>query len=123
LLPVIPGRSCPAAGSEADETPIGEAPNQDEQGDFVAMEKSIDPRLELSLPMLRDLVNKLAVISGHCDLLGDRLRTGSQSARRVGAIQELAREMAKELNEYQCRLLAGRGVSPVAISPLARKAG
>ena len=88
-----------------------------------AMEKSIDHDWRPSLPMLRDLANKLAVISGHCDLLGDRLRVGSQSAKRVGAIQELAREMAKELNEYQCRLLAGRGVSSVAIPPLARKAG
>ena len=88
-----------------------------------SMEKSIDPRPELTLPMLRDLVNKLAVISGHCDLLGDCLRAGSQSAGRVGTIQEIAREMAKELNEYQCRLLAGWGVSSGAIPPIARKAG
>ena len=123
MLPIIPGRSCPAAGREADETTVVEHPNRHEEGDAAAMEKSIDPRLELSLPMLRDLVNKLAVISGHCDLLGDRLRAGSQSAKRVGAIQELAREIAKELNEYQCRLLVGYGVSSVAIPSLARKAG
>jgi hypothetical protein len=68
------------------------------------MEKSVDGRLELTLPMLRDLVNKLAVISGHCDLLGDDLKEGSQCAKRVGAIQEIARGMAKGLNEYQCQL-------------------
>jgi hypothetical protein len=87
------------------------------------MEKSVDGRLELTLPMLRDLVNKLAVISGYCDLLGDDLKEGSQCAKRVGAIQEITREMAKELNEYQCRLLAARGVSSVVIPPLERKAG
>jgi hypothetical protein len=42
-----------------------------EKNVILQMEKSIDPRLELSLPMLRDLVNTLAVISGHCDLFGD----------------------------------------------------
>jgi len=54
--------------------------------------------------MLRDLVNKLSVISGHCDLLNDDLKAGSQCAKRVGAIQGI-REIAEELNEYQCRLL------------------
>ncbi len=87
------------------------------------MEKSIGLRLELTLPMLRDLVNKLAVINGHCDLLGDDLKEGSPCAKRVVAIQEITREMAKELNEYQCRLSAASGVSPVVIPPLTCKAG
>jgi hypothetical protein len=87
------------------------------------MEKFTDLGLGFTLPMLRDLVNKLAVISGHCDLLGDDLKEGSRSAKRVGAIQEITREMAKELNEYQCRLLAARGVSSVVAPPLALRAG
>jgi hypothetical protein len=53
--------------------------------------------------MVRDLVNHLAVIVGHCDLLSDQLKAESQCARRVSAIQEIAQAMAKELNEYQCR--------------------
>jgi hypothetical protein len=68
------------------------------------MEKSADLGQELTLPMLRDLVNKLAVIVGHCDLLSDGLKKGSQCAKRVNAIQETAQGMAKELNEYQRRL-------------------
>ena len=68
------------------------------------MENSIDVPRDLDLPMVRDLVNKLAVISGHCDLLRDRLKAGSQCAKRVGAIQEIARGMAKGLNEYQGQL-------------------
>ena len=90
---------------------------------IASTEKSIDVRQELTLPMLRDLVNKLAVIVGHCDLLSEDLKKGSQCAKRVGAIQEISRGMAKELNEYQCRLLAGCGVSSVVIPPLALKAG
>jgi hypothetical protein len=68
------------------------------------MENSIDVPRDLELPMVRDLVNKLAVISGHCDLLRDRLKAGSQCAERVGAIQEIAQGMAQGLNEYQCQL-------------------
>jgi hypothetical protein len=55
--------------------------------------------------MVRDLLNKLAVISGHCDLLRDHLKEGSLCAKRVSALQEIAREMAKELNEYDYQLL------------------
>jgi hypothetical protein len=68
------------------------------------MENSIEVPHDLALTTVRDLVNKLAVISGHCDLISDRLNAGSQCAKRVGAIQEIARGMAKELNEYQCQL-------------------
>jgi hypothetical protein len=68
------------------------------------MENSIEVPHDLALSKARDLVNKLAVISGHCDLISDRLKAGSQCAKRVGAIQEIVRGMAKELNEYQCHL-------------------
>ena len=52
------------------------------------MARSIDPRLKLTLSMLRDLVNKLAVISGQCDLLSDHLKEGSQCAKRVMRFEE-----------------------------------
>jgi hypothetical protein len=57
--------------------------------------------IELTRSFVHDLVNKLAVIVGHCDLLSDYLKQGSQSAKRVIAIQEIGRGMAKELSEYQ----------------------
>jgi hypothetical protein len=34
-------------------------------------------------------------------------REGSQIARRVGLIKKAAKEMAKELNEHQCKLADG----------------
>lgn len=58
----------------------------------------------LTAPFVHDLVNKVAVIVGHCDLLSDSLKADSPCAKRVSAIQEIAREMGKELNEYQCLL-------------------
>jgi hypothetical protein len=68
------------------------------------MEKSFEVGYELVQPLTDDLVNKLAVIVGHCDLLREHLKAGSASAKRVGSIQEIARGMAEELNEYHCRL-------------------
>jgi hypothetical protein len=72
------------------------------------MARSIDPRLKLTLSMLRDLVNKLAVISGQCDLLSDHLKEGSQCAKRVIAIRGIARQMAKDLDEYHHKMLESR---------------
>ena len=60
--------------------------------------------IELTRSFVHDLVNQLAVIVGHCDLVSDDLRQGSQSAKRVVAIQEIVRGMSQELNEYQYRL-------------------
>jgi hypothetical protein len=65
------------------------------------MEKSFEKHT-VRLSMVRDLINQLAVIGGHCDLLSEHLKEGSQSAQRVCAIQEIAREMVRELNEDQC---------------------
>jgi hypothetical protein len=50
--------------------------------------------IELTRSFVHDLVNQPAVIVGHCDLLSDCLKQGSQSARRVVAIQEIGRGMA-----------------------------
>jgi len=67
------------------------------------MKKSIQARVPALF--VHDLVNKLAVILGHCDLVSDHLKEGSQCAKRVSAVQEIAREMAKELNEYHEQVL------------------
>jgi len=69
-----------------------------------SMKKLSEERQSITDPFIHDLVNKLAVIVGHCDLLSEHLKEGSQCAKRVGTIQEIAREMGKELKEYQCLL-------------------
>jgi hypothetical protein len=48
------------------------------------MEKSFEVSYELVQPLTHDLVNKLAVVVGHCNLLSDHLKAGSPSAKRVG---------------------------------------
>lgn len=71
------------------------------------MEGTMNKTIQAGIPalFLHDLVNKLAVIVGHCDLVSDHLKEGSQCAKRVSAVQDIAREMAKELNEYHGQLL------------------
>jgi hypothetical protein len=67
------------------------------------MKKSIQARVPALF--VHDLVNKLAVIVGHCDLVSDHLKEGSQCAKRVNEVQDIAREIAKELNEYHGQVL------------------
>jgi len=66
------------------------------------MKKSI--QVCLTAPFVHDLVNRLAVIVGHCGLLSDHRKGRLQCAKHVSAIQEIAREIAKKVNEYQCLL-------------------
>jgi hypothetical protein len=70
----------------------------------LGMDERKSPASDLTRSFVHDLVNKLAVIVGHCDRLSDNLKQGSKSAKRVIAIQEIGRGMAKEPNEYQYRL-------------------
>jgi hypothetical protein len=66
------------------------------------MESPIDA-IRYPAVSLHDLANKLAVIIGHCDLLGDHLKVGSPSTTHVNAIKEIAQGMATELAGYQRR--------------------
>jgi hypothetical protein len=79
--------------------------NRESRPDNIVRSDEVQRRtIELTRSFVHDLVNQLTVIVGHCDLLSDDLKQGSQSATRVVAIQEIGRGMAKELNEYQYRL-------------------
>ncbi|MFZ0954583.1 MAG: hypothetical protein WAN17_20105 [Candidatus Sulfotelmatobacter sp.] len=54
--------------------------------------------------LAHDLVNKLSVIIGNCDLLVKHVESGSECANRLDLIRNVARGMAKELNQHQCEL-------------------
>jgi len=64
---------------------IGEANVKAEgESDVSVWEKSIEISHERELLSVHDLVNKLAVIVGHCDLLNDHLKAGSQMCKACG---------------------------------------
>ena len=48
-----------------------------------------------------DLVNKLSDIVGHCDLLNEMTEQGTEYARRLAIIRDIAESAAKELTEHQ----------------------
>lgn len=51
-----------------------------------------------------DLIDKLAVIVGNCDLLGVEMKAGSACAKRLDSIRNVAKGMAKEISKPQCPL-------------------
>jgi hypothetical protein len=61
---------------------------------------SFQPLCQLS----HDLINQLSVIVGNCDLLSKEALEGSEYARRLFLIREVAKEMAKQLNQHECNV-------------------
>jgi hypothetical protein len=53
-----------------------------------------------------ELIDKLTVIVGNCDLLREEMEAGSADGRRLDLIRSMAKEIAQELGGCQCRLLA-----------------
>jgi hypothetical protein len=58
-----------------------------------------------------NLVNKLSVIIGHCDLLAEMTKSDSEKARRVALIRSVAVECVKELEEHQRKAESERPAS------------
>jgi hypothetical protein len=52
-----------------------------------------------------ELIDKLTVIVGNCDLLREGMGAGSAEAKRLDLIRGMAKEIANELSGCQCRLL------------------
>ena len=71
---------------------------------FLRMDEVQRRAISLTRSFVHDLIDQLAVIVGHCDLVSDDLRQGSQAANQVLAIREIGQGMVQELNEYQHRL-------------------
>lgn len=58
-----------------------------------------------------DLVNKLSVIVGHCDLLREA-RSEDERARHLAQIRNIAKSECEKLHDHQCQLaLMTRSVS------------
>ena len=47
------------------------------------------------------MVNKFSAIIGNCDLLIEKTEQGTEYARRLAVIREIAESAVKELNEHQ----------------------
>lgn len=56
--------------------------------------------------LAHELVNNLAVIVGHCELLGDPDRPDAERTKHLKAIRDTSKGMAEKLHQHQCHLAA-----------------
>ncbi len=54
--------------------------------------------------LAHDLVNKLSVIVGYCDLMKETAATDPDCAKRLLIVSDLAKRMARELQDHQCQV-------------------
>ena len=57
-----------------------------------------------SCMLAHELINKMAVIIGYCDLMDDQAPTDSNYRKRLGIIRGLANNMVVELRRHQCNI-------------------
>ncbi len=75
------------------------------------MEKSTRERYEPAYLLAHKLIDKLAIIVGNCDLLSAQAQASSECAKRLDLIRDVAKEIAKELQQDEYQLLeAARSV-------------
>jgi hypothetical protein len=67
---------------------------------------STGKRHEPACMVAHNMVNVLSAIIGHCDLLSEKIEQGTEAARRLGTIRELADSAANELTEHQKKVAA-----------------
>jgi hypothetical protein len=54
--------------------------------------------------LAHELVNRLSVIVGYCDLLADEAPEDTKCLKRLNAIRCIAKTMADDLTKHQCQL-------------------
>jgi len=69
------------------------------------MEESSTGKYELDCPFAHNLINKLSVIVGACDLLLEKAPEDSPALPQMLQIKNVARSMAADLGEFQCELV------------------
>jgi hypothetical protein len=57
-----------------------------------------------SCALAHDLINRLSVIVGYCDLLAEATAEDCERQKRVLLIGEIARSAAKQLGGHKCKL-------------------
>lgn len=70
---------------------------------------STDP-YQTECPLAHDLINKLAIIVGNCDLLVERIPETSPLWNRMLLVRDLAKAVGEELGQLQCDLARMRTI-------------
>ena len=69
------------------------------------MTESKKEKYELECPLAHELIGKLSVIVGNCELLADNIPQDSPQLERTLLIREMAKAVAKDLGKIECDLL------------------
>jgi len=69
-------------------------------------------KYELDCPLAHNLINKLSVIVGTCDLLVEKAPADSPALPQMLLIRGVARSMAADLGQFQCDLVRLRTKNP-----------
>jgi hypothetical protein len=64
---------------------------------------------QLDCPLAHELIDKLSIIIGYCDLLVEKVPEQSPLERQARMIQNTAKSMAADLAQFQCDLARIRG--------------
>jgi hypothetical protein len=67
---------------------------------------STGERHEPACMVAHNMVNVLSDIIGHCDLLSEKIEPGTEAARRLATVRDLAESAVKQLTEHQRALAA-----------------
>jgi len=54
--------------------------------------------------LAHEMINRLSVIIGNCDLMNEKAKADSECVKRLSAIRDSAQSMVTELNRHQCEL-------------------
>lgn len=74
------------------------------RGEFSHMEQPEWKNYQPVCMLAHDLVNKLSVIVGLCQLVSAEAEPGTECATRLAAIQDTAKSLAQEVVKRQCQL-------------------
>lgn len=80
--------------------------NQGGESDGSSMQvSSAERHQQMEPPLAHDLINKLSVIVGYCDLLVEKTPDDPSVQRQAQLIRSTARSMAADLARFQCDLV------------------
>jgi len=69
------------------------------------MEQSSGSKYQPECPIAHDLINKLSVIVGYCDLMVKTIPEDSPLLKQIQAVQDIAEAMTADLVKFQCELI------------------
>jgi hypothetical protein len=75
------------------------------------MAQSSREQYQTDCPLAHDLINKLSVIVGHCDLLVAGVPENSPLFARMLLVRDLAKSVGEEIGQLQCDLARVRAAN------------